>query len=384
MRKVATTAALLVCLIVIALLVFREGDRRIDGNPPEDFIQYYVQSIRLLNGTTVYNSRALHEEIEKKLGWEYAELPAANPPAFLLFSLPFSFMPYPFAWWSLACFSMLAVFFTSLLVGKACGLTSSQSVFFGGSALCTFPVVALVILNHVESILLVFLVLGWLAFKKDRYDLGFVLWGIAAALKLFPAVYLFPFISAQYKRMGLKGFLVALLVTVLGAAVVGWNQTFVYITEVIPTSRNFYPSFGNNSLVAAGTALASPLLGWILEILGGSLVAILMLKKPGGIDRIWVTGTAGSLLLSPLSWSYYFILVPPVLIVLSRHLAWNRIQDRLLMYTLVLSLLLWPSLLGGWAKEWFLAMPTGIALFLRFVPTYGLVCLCWIGFRRVE
>ena len=383
MRKVATATALLVCLIVIALLVFREGGRRMEGNPPEDFIQYYVQSVRLLHGATVYNSRELHEEIEKKIGWEYTELPAANPPAFLLFSLPFSFMPYPLAWWSLACFSMLVVFFASLLVGKVCGLTSSQAVFSGGGALCTFPVVVLVILNHIESVLLVFLVLGWLALKKGRYGLGSVLWGIAAALKLFPAVYLLPLLSVRHKRVGFKGFLVAVLVTVLGATVVGWDQTFVYITEVIPNSRSFYRSFGNYSLLAAGTNLGSPLFGWTIEILGGSLIALLMLKKPGGIDRIWITGTASSLLLSPLSWSYYFILVPPVLIVLSRYLTWNRIQDRLLMYTLVLSLLLWPSLLGGWGKEWFQAMPAGVSLFLRFIPTYGLVCLCWIGFRRV-
>jgi len=384
MRKVVTVAALLLCLIVITFFVIREGARRAEGNPPEDFIQYYVQSIRLFHGATVYNSNALHEDIEKELKWEYTELPAANPPAFLLFSLPFSIMPYPLAWWSLACFSALAVFFSSLLVGKACGLTFSQAVFAGGGALCTFPFVVLLILNHIESVLLVFLVIGWLAFKRDRHDLGSVFWGIAAALKLFPAVYLLPLLSAKYKRVGLRGFFVAILVTVLGAAVIGWDQTFIYITKVIPNSRSFYRSFGNYSLLAAGANLGSPLFGWTIEILGGSLIALLMLKKPGGIDRIWITGTASSLLLSPLSWSYYFILVPPVLIVLSRYLTWNRIQDRLLMYALVSSLLYWPSLLGGWAKEWFQAMPAGVSLFLRFIPTYGLVCLCWIGFRRVD
>jgi hypothetical protein len=384
MRKVGTAIALLVCLIVIGLLLFMEGGRRIDGNPPEDFIQYYVQSFRLLHDAALYNSRSLHEEIEKELGWKYTELPSANPPALLLFSLPFSFMPYPMAWWSLACFSMLVVLFASILVGKFCGLSSNQAVFFGVGALYSFPVVVLLILNHIESVLLLFLVLGWLAFKKGKNVLGSVMWGIAAALKLFPALYLVPLLGVHHKRVGFKGFLVAVLVTVLGATIVGWDQTYAYISEVIPASRNFYTSFGNNSLVAAGTTLASPLLGWIFEVLGGTLIAILMLTKPGDIDKIWITGTAGSLLLSPLSWSYYFILIPPVLIVLSSHLAWNRIQDRLLMYALVLSLLFWPSLLGGWTNEWFLAMPTGIAVFLRFVPTYGLVCLCWIGFKRVE
>jgi hypothetical protein len=384
MRKVVAVTVLLVCLIVITFFVIGEGTKRAEGNPPEDFIQYYVQSLRLFRSAAVYNSHALHEDIEKELGWEYTELPAVNPPAFLLFSMPLSIIPYHLAWWSLACFSMLAVFFTSLLVGNECGLTFGQAAFVGGGALCTFPFLVLVTLNHIESVLLAFLVIGWLAFKKDRHNLGSVFWGIAAALKLFPAVYLLPLVSAKHKRVGLGGFFVAVLVTVLGAAVVGWDQTFIYITEVIPNSRSFYPSFGNYSLLAAGTTLGSPLFGWTIEVLGGSLVVLLMLKKPGGIDRIWMTGTASSLLLSPLSWSYYFILIPPALIVLSRYLTWNHIQDRLLMYALVLSLLYWPSLLGGWAKECFLAVPAGVSSFLRFIPTYGLVCLCWIGFRRVD
>ena len=383
-RKVGAATTLLVCLIIIGSFLLREGGRRTQGNPPEDFIQYYVQSVRLLHGAKVYNSRALHEKIEKELGWEYTELPAANPPAFLLFSLPFSFMPYPLSWWILACFSMLAVLFTSVLVGKVCGLTSSQALFSGLVSLCSFPVLVLLILNHIESILLLFLVLGWFALRKGRYNLGSVLWGIAVALKLFPGVYLFPLLNSQHNRAGFKGFLVAFLVTVLGASIVGWDQTYVYITEVIPGSWNFYSSFGNNSLLAAGTALASPLLGWILEVSVGSVVAVLMLIKPGSIDRVWVTGTASSLLLSPLSWSYYFILIPPALIVLSRHLEWHRIEDRLLMYTLALTLLWWPSLLGGWVKEWFLAMPNLPSVFMRFVPTYGLLCLCWTGFRRME
>ena len=375
---------LLICLTIVSVSFIPEGIKRSEGNPPEDFFQYYVQSVRLINGEKIYQSSALHNKIREDIGWEFEDVSPANPPFFVLFSLPFSLLPYPLAWWSLIIFSVLVIFFTSFAVSKNCGYKPTLSVCFGIAALCTFPTAVLLILNHIESVLLLVLVAGWIFFKKGKNASGAIMWGVAASIKLFPALYLVPLINHRYRKIGNISIAVALFATALGGAIIGWDQTIVYFFEIIPSSRSFYSSYGNFSVLAAGTVMNSAVLGWGLEIFIGTFLFITLLWNPGSIDKIFVTATAGSLLLSPLSWSYYFIIIPPVLIVFSGYLSLNQFQDRLLIYFLILTTLFWPSFFGGWTKEMFQFFPKGIGKLLTCVPTGGLLFLFFMGLNRVK
>lgn len=382
--KIALYFSILFFLSINFNFLVNEGMKRSQGDPPEDFFQYYVQSIRLQKNVDVYNSRALHEEIENRLGWSFNELPAANPPVLILMSWPLSFMHYKMAWWSLFIFSVITIFFCSYFVAKVCGYSCIDSVFLGFSSLCIFPNSVLLILNHIESILLLSLVAGWIFFKKEKKAKGAIMWGIAASIKLFPALYLVPLINYRFRNIGTISLVVALSATAFGVIFIGWDQTLVYLVEIIPGSRSFYSSHGNFSVLAAGTAMNSVVLGWSLEILIGFFIFVTLVWNPVSIDKIFVTATAGSLMLSPLSWSYYFIIIPPALIVLSNYLSFDKFKDCFLIYFLILTTLLWPSLLGAWTKNIFRFQATEIEIFLRFVPTYGLFSLFLAGLKKVR
>ena len=166
------------------------------------------------------------------------------------------------------------------------------------------------------------------------------------------------------------------VLTLAGAAVLGPADTRAYVLEVLPQARHFLGRLGNFSLLSIGVGLSGPWLGWTLEVAGILWVLSVLARRPGGADRTWVTATSGALVISPLSWVGYPILVLPGLLVLARALDLGTRRDRL-------TLLLLTFIVGFWIDSLRLG-PGPLPLLFASVPTVGFGVLMEVASRRLS
>lgn len=385
MRTAVSTAAILVALTAVAVLLLGEAPHRLDGERPEDFAQLYIVSWNLRHHETVYSEIRTPPDLESRLGWSYrSDYSFANPPALVPFLYPLSFLPYALAWCCLLLLSLLALPAAVVIAARTMGFALLPSLTLGVLLLCTPPGLVLLILNHVESVIVLLAVLGWLALRQGRLRTGGGLWGLCAALKLFPALWILGLLHRRYRSAAWSALVVGLSATALGVLVIGPAQLGVFLTHVLPQSARWRVGYGNFSLLALGGWAGHPALGWLLAALTALVIVPALIRRPRSPDGIWVTAVAASLLMSPLTWGYYFVFAAPSLAVLAAHLNLSRARVRSLFYALVASLLVWPSLLGGWSEGWLQRAPELLQIGLTFVPTAGLVALLAVGLWHLD
>ena len=365
-------AVILASLAVLGIFLLREVPKSLDGTAPEDFPNYYFAGRRVLEGRPVYGD--IGEEVQGALGWEGYRAYPADPPATIVLLAPLSLMPYGLAWWSLALVSMTLIVGVTALTAREVGFSWWVAAAVCALALASNPARFLIRRNHIESLVLLLGFLGWLAWRRGRDRRLGVWWGIAAALKLFPAMWLVGLAGARPRALA-WGIVSATAATSIGVALVGLDGLRSFIGEVIPQSGRWYGAVGNYSFLSVGTALGGPWLGWGLAAAGASWLLPTYLRKAHGSDRVWVAGTAAALLLSPLSWLNYLVLALPGLVILARHLDLGRPSERWMLAGLTVGLAWWPETVRLGAL-----VPTVLASSL---PTAALVAMVWLAVHRL-
>lgn len=365
-------AVVVASLAVFGIFLLREVPKSLDGTTPEDFPNYYFAGRRVLEGRPVYGD--IGDEVERALGWEGYRAYPADPPATVVLLAPLSLLPYGLAWWSLALVSVTIIAGVTALTAREVGFSWWVAAAFGALALASNPARFLIRRNHPESLVLLLGFLGWLAWRRGRDRRLGVWWGIAAALKLFPAMWLVGLARARSRALG-WGIVTATAATSIGVALVGLDGVGSFIREVIPQSGRWYGAVGNYSFLSIGTALGGPWLGWGLAAAGATWLVPTYLRKAQGSDQVWVAGTAAALLLSPLSWLNYLVVALPGLVILARHLDLGRPSERWMLAGLTLGLAWWPETvrLGG-------LVPTVLASSL---PTAALLAMFWLAVHRL-
>ena len=161
----------------------------------------------------------------------------------------------------------------------------------------------------------------------------------------------------------------------IGAQVVGFDNVEHFVTDVIPASSQWRGVLGNYSLLSVGTAFAGEWLGWLLLAVALSALLPLYMGRDGSADAVFVMGTALALLVSPLTWLNYLVLLIPALIILSCHfdLVGNA-RERITFGVLTVALVGWGPIVTSSEL---------ISLVLSFIPTYGLIALFFIARARL-
>ncbi|MGH9054240.1 MAG: glycosyltransferase family 87 protein [Acidimicrobiia bacterium] len=365
-------AVVLASLAVFGSFLWREVPKSHDGTAPEDFPNYYFAGRRVLEGRPVYGE--IGDEVQRALGWEGYRAYPADPPATVVLLAPLSLLPYRLAWWSLALVSVTLIAGVTALTAREVGFSWWVAAAVGALALASNPARFLLARNHMESLILLAGFLGWLAWRRGRDRRLGAWWGMAAALKLFPAMWLVGLAGARPRALA-WGIVTATSATLIGAAVVGLDGVATFIGEVIPQSRRWYGTAGNYSFLSVGTALGGPWLGWMLAAAGALWLVPAYLRKAHGSDLVWVAGTAAALLLSPLSWLNYLVLAFPGLVILARHLDLGRPSERWMLAGLALGLAWWPETVRLGAL-----VPTVLASSL---PTAALVAMFWLAVHHL-
>jgi hypothetical protein len=358
-------------------IVWNEAPAGMRGERPHDFAHYYVAAGRVLYGKNPYVP--VTDEVEQLLGFRHYEAPVADTPAMLTLQAPLGWFPYRMSWLVFAAGSVLVAVGSNVAVCRVLKLSWPIAVGVAGAALMSRPFRQCLYYNHAEWLVLGVSALGWYLARSGQ-SAGGLLWGLAAALKLFPGMLLISSLLGRQWRVALWTFIGGCVFTLLGTIVIGWQPTWEFITVTVPRSKIYYTWTGNSSLMTIGTVLSGQTWGGAaLTIVGLMSIVIALWRRPGGIDRAYVAGTAAALILSPLSWIYYGILAFPPLIILGARCDWHSPQQRATYIALAAILLFWPLAV---IENLPLSLATFLALTVPRLSAYG-VLFAW-SLRAVD
>lgn len=351
-----------------------------NGTSPTDFPNYYFAGKRFFEDRPIYSPLA--SEVRETLGWKYDVYPA-DPPINLILLSPLSLLNYQSAWLLLAGLSTILLVVSIYLVSKTLNFDRLSSITFCCLALGSSPFLFLLKRNHMESIILFLGVLGWIAARKSFNKFAGALWGLAAALKLFPLIWVASFINnKKHRDIFFAGVLTFLVFSIFGAFEVGFANTEEFIYEIIPQSSRWYGVAGNYSLLSLAIALFGPsfgnIVGWILASALLAIFAVIVLLKKLNIDSLFALSTCVALLVSPLSWLNYLILIFPVLLMTARKINFTIQTERLAFLAIALTLWNWPSFIDTGINE--------LNVLISSLPTFALcgLIMLHLNFKNCE
>jgi hypothetical protein len=334
-----------ISLLAMALFVFLYFSlvnlpKSLDGQTHCDFPNYYFAGLRLWHGQPVYTDVA--DDVLKLLGYPigYKVYPADPPFTVAVLSF-YSFLPYQWAWGINILFSLILLVAVTGISCRLCRYSLPASIIFISAALVSHPFLYLISRNHYEVILGLLGLLGWNAFRNGRSWSGGFYWGLAAGLKLFPAFWFF----ALPAYLGWKAFLRALffflLFSALGFFLLGIDNSLDYVFRIIPKSRLWYGTAGNYSFISFFYALKIPWPGWFLAVSAFIIGTYTSIFKKSSFTHAWVNLVVLSLLISPLSWLNYLVILLPIMIMLKTGI--DKLPEFIIFGLLVLSLFFSPA-----------------------------------------
>jgi hypothetical protein len=312
-----------------------------------DFFQEWASARNYYEGLPIYTS---HEETlplylgqSKRPGDTIFTSVNAHPPPSVLLALPLGKLDYAdaFVIWNATCLLLFGA--TFWLVLRALRVeTSAETVL----VILTVLLFCHPLRSHVEqgqlNIPVVFLVtLCWFLDRSDRPCLAGVALGVAAALKLFPGFLFLVLIlrrrwAAVLSGLGALAGLSALTLALLGAAT--YRD---YVGEVLPSLRTYWGAGHNLSLCGVWHKLLAPTEHWMpitfasvsaypVAAMSGYLVTSgvvvllvswIVLRASEDVDLAYAASIVAMVLLSPIAWDHYLLLL-----VLPIALLWRRLR----------------------------------------------------------
>jgi alpha-1,2-mannosyltransferase len=269
-----------------------------------DFDTFWHSAVALTHGADIYNTDA--------------KLTNLNPPVLTLLLTPLAGFTSLTAYRIFAVFTLLIVVAAVLAVARELRLRRGATALALLAVLASSPLHGTLVLGQIYPLLLAGLVAGFLAERRGRAVLAAVLFGITVALKpsLAPLL-LLPAVQRRWAPMR-AGLIAAVAATLLGVLVAGPSSGLewlhIAVTEPVPDTVD------NASLPGLAVRFGVP------SVLGTLLGAVVLVGTLAWIgrhrERIDPAGTvpwavvAAGLLVSPISWHNYLMLLWPGVLAL--------------------------------------------------------------------
>ena len=282
----------------------------------KDLQQPYLAALALRDGVDIFTPIT-------ELSARYFPAPTDNfphpspyPPVLALLSLPLTLLPFP----AVALMWLAVNVGLSLKIGRWCGLS-----FAGSLALTAWPPLwYLFLIGQFELLVLALAMLGWRAARAGRQWRAGLWLGLAAAIKLYPALLLVPFLARRRLRLLLAAGAVFALSQLGNLATVGTSGFVRYYEDVLPAVSARYVRIGLNS---------SPY-GGLLRVFGGAtdvapvihasglvvpLTIMISLFALGALAKMEPEAAPVAILVAlPSVWYYYVVLALPQIVTLLR------------------------------------------------------------------
>jgi alpha-1,2-mannosyltransferase len=299
-----------------------------------DLFQDWASARNLLNGLPVYSSH--RETIERYLGYRAGEVRIdidvnAHPPTSILLVLPFARLDYPDAVvaWNMAS---LAAFALSLWI-------VARQLRVGFYRWSVFPLITVLLIcspfreqmtqGQLNLVLLLLLTGTWAADRSGRPWLAGALLGAVTAIKLFPGFVFIYFLIRRRWAVIVAGIASCVLLTALTVAVMGVDTFRGYIVDAMPQVQRLQSSWINVSIPGFWVRLfdpqnpldrvqplwRSPMLARLATWASGLLVVVVLgvvirrARTRPEQDRAFGLTVTSMLLVSPITWHHYFLLL---------------------------------------------------------------------------
>ena len=313
-----------------------------EGNFP-DFVQEWLSAKNYAAGMPIYEDQLVSLPRHKpgsKPDDNFLRY-NAHPPAAVLAALPFAALDYRDAHlaWTLSTFALFLV-----AVGLAVRELGAPFRWWHLAPVAAVliwaePNWATINYGQLNFLLAALLTFGWAADRRGYQTWAGVAIGLAAGLKLFPGFVLLYFLFAGRWRAAAVTVLAAAVVNAVALGLFGVGAFETYTRDVLPTLTDFQRAWRNVSWngfaqrlfdphpAQSGTdAAGNPQLAkavWAvgcLVIVAGVWWAGRLAKKSADPDRGWAAAVVGMLLVSPITWTHYFVLLVVPLGVLAARL----------------------------------------------------------------
>jgi hypothetical protein len=387
-----------------------------DLRPPRDkildFFQEWASARNFRSGLPIYTNQGQTMDLYLGVRLPYRSFGIhfnAHPPPSVLLVLPLAWLDYPDAFlvWSLLSLAALAV--SGWLIVRHLGLPFSAWSLLPAVtlALVCNPFRQQMIQGQLNLVLLLLLVGLWAAERSDRAAWAGVCLGLAAAIKLFPALFFVYYLLRRRWAVLAWGAGTLALATALTAAVLGPSAYQGYVRDALPAVALFYGWWPNISLTGfwfklfdGGSghviplwhspllARAATLVSWVV-VLALLAAAALRARTRHQRDLAFGLTVIALVLLSPIAWDHYcvLLLLPVVLLWLElpRH-GLRRQAFRVCLVVLWLTpMVYWHPLIGAHIETWLamVAAPWQTLTALSF-PFYALLGLFVLGCSTVK
>lgn len=259
--------------------------------------------------------------------------PNLNPPFQTLLTSPLGLLSYDTAFWTWSLLSLALGLLSIYLIYDAYRHELHNSHVFELSIifLLFFPTILSIISGQFSIILFFLITLSWMSARSGKDRLAGIALGFAFSLKIFSGLFI-PVFIVQRRWKLLKWYLgTFFLCNFLAVYAIGLNDHFEYLRTI--SSITWYSASWNASLMGFFTRIFggsvgvplinSPTIGLFLTLVVSILAVVLLLwsAKLGDndnkydFDLVFSITIISMLLVSPLGWIYYFIVLIIPLIV---------------------------------------------------------------------
>jgi alpha-1,2-mannosyltransferase len=302
---------------------------------------------------------------------------STSPPFWTVLISPLGLLEPLTAYRSFVLITVLASVISLAWIAGELRLRSSWAIFGVGMLLFSSPLLGTLALRQMYPLLTLGLVAAWVADHRDRPKLSGVALGLVVAVKLLLApVILWPIVRRRWATLvaALVSGAAATLVGIVMAgpsALLGWLR---YVGERRPDGywdNNTLPGaaarlFRENDFVEPVVTL--PWLEPVAYILGVGIVLLTAFRVPRGSEAgLWAL-VAASLLVSPIAWHNYLLLLGPGILLLMA-------RGRMALALLLLTLQLIPP---QWSEPWRGESTVLAALALTFY--FYVLVVHWVAF----
>lgn len=326
------TAALLVLIVALfgGLIVML----RPSPESTHDFFQDHSSARNLLSGRPIYSpmDQAFYEYTGHRLDlWGHYN---AHPPTSVLLALPFAYMSYvPAAVaWNLLSLVLLAGSLSVLFSELRFNPSLSHLVLLA-TVLGIWPPLWLHLIQGQLGIPILFLLtLAWRAARHGRDALAGGIIGLAAAIKIFPAVLIVYFIVQRRFRLAIAGIIGFVLICALTLMITGPEAFRDYLTSVLPTLKRWNEYGQNASLNGFFSRLLSPSLAGVAALMASALVAaaVWARSRRSNLDQSFGLAITGTLLITTLTWPHSLVILLLPLAIYVANLVYADSVSRLL------------------------------------------------------
>jgi hypothetical protein len=333
-------AFLLACFTTVpAFVQSMRPERRLAPNQPKklfmyDFFQEWASAQNHFGGLPVYTSQektaALYLNITRPDPPMVVKV-NAHPPTSILVALPFAALDYADAFqvWNLMCLALLAG--SLWLIIRVGEIPFTPWALFPLFILLTStfcnPFQQHINQGQINLVLLPLVVGTWAADRSGKPVWAGLFLGLATALKLFPGLLFVYYLLRRQWKVVFCGGLSFLAVTGVTAAVLGVEAYQDYATRVVPEVSQFRDWWANLSLPGFWSKLFDGHSGHVFPLypipavaLAGTLLsclavlalwawAVLRARTPNENDLTFGLTLTAMLLVSPITWDHYFVLL---------------------------------------------------------------------------